>query len=140
MNSVAVIAGSISTALFVASALPMLYKAARTKELGSYSLGNLTLANIGNGFYTVYVLSLPVGPVWALHGFYLASSALMLLWYLRYKVGSKRGWRLRERDDRRTIEATEYAPRTGATTRLVKVKRRYDPTSPFQINHNMPPC
>ena len=90
MNSVAVIAGSISTALFVASALPMLYKAARTRELGSYSLGNLALANVGNGFYTVYVLSLPVGPVWALHGFYVMSSALMLLWYLRHEV-SKRG-------------------------------------------------
>lgn len=89
MNSVAVIAGSVSTALFVASALPMLYKAARTKELGSYSLGNLALANVGNGFYTVYVLSLPVGPVWALHGFYVMSSALMLLWYLRYKVGNR---------------------------------------------------
>jgi hypothetical protein len=54
MNSVAVIAGSMSTALFVASTLPMLYKAARTKELGSYSLGYLALANVGNGFYTVY--------------------------------------------------------------------------------------
>ncbi len=90
MNSVAVIAGSVSTALFVASALPMLYKAARTKELGSYSLGNLALANVGNGFYTVYVLSLPVGPVWALHGFYVMSSALMLLWYLRHEVSKRR--------------------------------------------------
>ena len=41
MNSVAVIAGSISTALLVASTLQMLYKAARRKELGSYSLGYL---------------------------------------------------------------------------------------------------
>jgi uncharacterized protein with PQ loop repeat len=86
MNSVAVIAGSMSTALFVASTLPMLYKAARTKELSSYSVGYLALANVGNGFYTVYVISLPVGPIWALHGFYLVSSGLMLLWYLRYEV------------------------------------------------------
>jgi hypothetical protein len=71
MNSVAMIAGSISTTLFVASSLPMLYKAARTKELGSYSLGYLALANVGNGFHTVYVLSLPVGPIWALHSFYV---------------------------------------------------------------------
>jgi hypothetical protein len=89
MNSVAVIAGSISTALFVASTLPMLYKAARTKELGSYSVGYLALANVGNGFYTVYVISLPVGPIWALHGFYLVSSGLMLLWYLRYEVSKR---------------------------------------------------
>ncbi len=90
MNSVAVIAGSISTALFVASALPMLYKAARTKELGSYSLGYLALANVGNGFYTVYVFSMPVGPIWALHSFYTLSSALMLFWYLRYEVRTRR--------------------------------------------------
>jgi hypothetical protein len=89
MNSVGVIAGSISTALFIASTLPMLWKAARTKELGSYSFGYLALANIGNGFYTVYVVSLPVGPIWALHSFYLVSSALMLLWYLRYEVGKR---------------------------------------------------
>ena len=68
MNSVAVIAGSISTALFIASTLPMLCKASRTKELGSYSLGYLALDNIGNGFYTVYVVSLPLGPIWALSG------------------------------------------------------------------------
>lgn len=109
MNSVAVIAGSISTALFVASTLPMLYKAARTKELGSYSLGYLALANVGNGFYTVYVISLPVGPIWALHGFYLVSSALMLLWYLRYEVSKRfrlrRGW-------------TEQANRPEAVGRL----------------------
>jgi hypothetical protein len=96
MNSVAMIAGSMSTALFVASTLPMLYKAARTKELGSYSVGYLALANVGNGFYTVYVISLPVGPIWALHGFYLVSSGLMLLWYLRYEVSKRfrlrRGW------------------------------------------------
>ena len=68
----------------------MLCKAARTKELGSYSLGYLALANIGNGFYTVYVVSLPLGPIWALHSFCVMSSALMLLWYLRYEVTKRR--------------------------------------------------
>jgi uncharacterized protein with PQ loop repeat len=90
MNSVAVVAGSISTALFVVSALPMLYKAARTKELGSYSLGYLLLANVGNGFHSIYVFSMPVGPIWALHSFYVVSSALMLFWYLRYEVSRRR--------------------------------------------------
>jgi len=90
MNSVAVVAGSISTALFVVSALPMLYKASRTKELGSYSLGYLVLANVGNGFYSIYVFSMPVGPIWALHSFYVVSSALMLFWYLHYEVGKRR--------------------------------------------------
>ena len=90
MNSVAVVAGSMSTALFVVSALPMLYKAARTKELGSYSLGYLVLANVGNGFYSIYVFSMPFGPIWALHSFYVVSSALMLFWYLRYEVRKRR--------------------------------------------------
>lgn len=62
----------------------MLGKAARTKDLGSYSRGHLVLANVGNLFYSVYVFHLPPGPIWALHTFYLASSALMLLWSLRY--------------------------------------------------------
>jgi uncharacterized protein with PQ loop repeat len=89
VNGVAVIAGSISTALFIASTLPMLYKAARTKELGSYSFGYLALANIGNGFYAIYVFSMPVGPIWALHSFYMLSSALMLFWYLRDEVSKR---------------------------------------------------
>ena len=46
----------------------MLVKAQRTKDVRSYSLGNVALGNAGNLFYTVYVLHLPVGPIWALHG------------------------------------------------------------------------
>src|SRR5215208_4669685 len=97
MNSVGVLAGSVSTALFVGSALPMLYKAARTKDLGSYSLGNIVLANVGNAVYALYVFSLPAGPIWAMHTFYLVSTALMLFWYLRYEL-SKRRERSREAD------------------------------------------
>jgi uncharacterized protein with PQ loop repeat len=75
------VAGSISTAIFIASTLPMLVKAARTKDLSSYSLANIILANVGNGLYAVYVLSLPVGPLWALHGFHTTATALMLCWH-----------------------------------------------------------
>ena len=39
-------------------------------------------ANLGNLIYAVYVFSLPLGPVWALHGFHLGASGLMLFWYL----------------------------------------------------------
>jgi hypothetical protein len=85
MLSVSVLAGSVSTAVFVASALPMLVKAARTKDLGSYSVGNLVLANVGNLVYAVYVFSLPVGPIWALHSFYLVSSFAMLIMWLGYR-------------------------------------------------------
>src|SRR4029078_10281070 len=73
----AVFAGVVSTGLFVMSYLPMLRKAARTRDLSSYSLGNLATTNLGNLVYSVYVFSLPFGPIWLLHGFYLVASALM---------------------------------------------------------------
>jgi uncharacterized protein with PQ loop repeat len=82
--SVPTLAGIASTVIFACSMLPMLTKAHRTRDLASYSLGNLVLANIGNAVHSVYVFSLPVGPIWALHGFYLATSWLMLVWCLRY--------------------------------------------------------
>ena len=85
MFSVSVLAGSVSTTVFVASTLPMLIKAARTKDLGSYSVGNLVLANLGNLVYAVYVVSLPVGPIWALHSFYMVSSFAMLVMWLNYR-------------------------------------------------------
>src|SRR5687768_7235816 len=77
------LAGMVSTAVFVVSVLPMLHKALRTRELSSYSFGNIALANLGNVVHSVYVFHLPPGPIWVLHTFYLASSALMLYWYLR---------------------------------------------------------
>jgi hypothetical protein len=83
-SSLALMAGSVSTAVFVASTLPMLVKAGRTKNLASYSLGNILLANVGNLIYAVYVVSLPLGPVWALHGFHLGATGLMLFWYVRH--------------------------------------------------------
>jgi len=81
---VPVVAGVISTAIFALSALPMLVKAGRTKDLKSYSLGNILLANVGNVVHSVYVFDLPAGPIWALHCFYLTSTGLMLVWYVRY--------------------------------------------------------
>jgi hypothetical protein len=84
-SSVPVIAGMTSTVIFVGSTLPMLGKALRTRDLGSYSLGNLVLANVGNTVHSFYVFSLPAGPVWALHLFNLVSTSLMLTWFLRYE-------------------------------------------------------
>jgi uncharacterized protein with PQ loop repeat len=80
-----VLAGAVSTTIFAASMLPMLAKAARSKDLSSYSLGNIVLANVGNAVHSVYVFHLPAGPVWVLHSFYLVSTVLMLVWYLRYE-------------------------------------------------------
>lgn len=81
--TVPVLAGVVSTAIFAGSMLPMLHKALRTRELSSYSLGNIALANVGNAVHCVYVFALPPGPIWFLHSFYVVSSALMLYWYLR---------------------------------------------------------
>ena len=77
------LAGTAATIVFVASVLPMLHKAFRTRDLSSYSFGNIALANLGNAVHSVYVFSLPPGPIWVLHTFYLVSSGLMLCWYLR---------------------------------------------------------
>lgn len=80
------IAGAVSTVIFVVSTMPMLLKAFRTKDLSSYSLGNIATANVGNLVQSIYVLSLPVGPIWVLHGFYVVATSLMLFWYLKYRV------------------------------------------------------
>ena len=57
--NVAVVAGTVSTFIFVGSYLPMLVKALRSKDLSSYSVWNLVLANVGNGVHSIYVFSLP---------------------------------------------------------------------------------
>ena len=89
MDQVALLAGLASTTLFVISYLPMLYRALKTRDLGSYSRPSLVLANVGNVVQAIYVYNLPVGPIWFLHGFYLGASALMLgLHYRHFRTGS----------------------------------------------------
>jgi len=78
------IAGVVSTVLFAAGTLPMVLKAYMTKDLASYSFSNLLMANIGNMVHAIYVFSLPPGPIWILHAFYIATTGLMLMLYLRY--------------------------------------------------------
>lgn len=79
------IAGFISTALFALGTLPMVTKAFRTKNLASYSLGNILMSNVGNLIYSIYVFNLPPGPIWFLHSYNLLSTGLMLVWYLKYE-------------------------------------------------------
>ncbi len=74
------LAGTVASLVFALATLPMLSKALRSRDLASYSTGNLVLANVGNAIYSVYVFHLPPGPIWFLHGFYLLSSGLMLFW------------------------------------------------------------
>ncbi len=73
------IAGTVSTVVFAVSNLPMLRKALRTGDVSSYSLASIAMINAANVVYSLYVFSLPLGPIWALHTFYLVSCAIMLV-------------------------------------------------------------
>lgn len=85
LEDVQIFAGIISTLMFVSSNLPMLWKAFTTKNLTSYSLGHISLSNAGNLIYWLYLFTLPMGPVWFLHGFNTLVTGLMLVGYLRYQ-------------------------------------------------------
>ena len=85
MLDLPLLAGAISSAMFVVGTLPMIYKAFATKSLQSYSLSSLLFNNLGNLLHALYVYSLPPGPIWLLHTFHLITTALMLFWYLRYE-------------------------------------------------------
>jgi uncharacterized protein with PQ loop repeat len=88
MRELALVAGMTATTLFVVSYLPMLHRAMRTRELSSYSRPSLVLANVGNVIQSLYVYSLPAGPIWLLHSFYLGASAFMLRLHLRHIPGT----------------------------------------------------
>ncbi len=85
MGQVQMVAGSVAGLIFAAASWNMLVKAWRTKDLSSYSLGQIVLNNIGNLFYWLYVASLPLGPIWFMHAFFTLASLLMLVWYLIYR-------------------------------------------------------
>jgi len=103
-RELALLAGSAAAAIFVLSQLPMLIKACRTKDLSSYSLANIGLANCGNVLYAVYLVHVPIGPAWAVHGFNVTTSGLMLFSCLRYR--------------RRPTTTTHAAETTEAPTRV----------------------
>jgi uncharacterized protein with PQ loop repeat len=78
-----ILAGMISTVVFAVSNLPMVLKAVRTRDVSSYSLSSMAMINGANVVYSLYVFSLPLGPIWALHTFYLVSCGIMLALCLR---------------------------------------------------------
>lgn len=84
-TSLPMLAGFASSMIFIGSNLPMLFKAFKTKDLSSYSLGHLVLGALGNAVYWLYVVSLPIGPVWLLQAFFTTASVLMLFFYFRYE-------------------------------------------------------
>ncbi len=84
LSQLPMLAGSVAATIFVGSYLPMLVRALRTRDLSSYSRSSLVLANLGNLVQTAYVLTLPVGPIWGLHAFYLLATLVMLVLHLRH--------------------------------------------------------
>ena len=85
-QNIPVLAGIMSSLIFAGSTFPMLYRAFRTKDLKSYSLSSMLLSNLGNLIHSVYVFSLPVGPIWFLHSFFLITTGIMLVWYIQYET------------------------------------------------------
>ena len=85
MEKVQIAAGSIAGLIFALGSVNMLLKAWQTKDLRSYSLGQLLLNNVGNLLYWLYVVSLPFGPIYFMHGFFTFVSLLMLAWYFAYR-------------------------------------------------------
>ncbi|WP_461471956.1 hypothetical protein [Microbacterium sp. HJ5] len=79
------IAGTIATVVFAVSNLPMLRKALRTRDVSSYSLPSMIMINAANAVYSLYVFTLPFGPIWGLHTFYVVSCAIMLALCLRQR-------------------------------------------------------
>ena len=84
LSQLSILAGSVATTIFVGSYLPMLVRAMRTRNLSSYSRSSLVLANIGNLVQTAYVVTLPLGPIWGLHAFYVVATLTMLVLHLRH--------------------------------------------------------
>ncbi len=85
------LAGISSSIIFTVSNFPMVIKAIKTKDLSSYSLGNLALRNVGNMAYWPYVASMPMGPTWFVQAFYTLVGLVMLLFYLHYEMNWLKG-------------------------------------------------
>ncbi len=86
---VPLVAGTIATVVFAVSNLPMLRKALRTRDVSSYSLPSMIMINGANVVYSLYVFTLPFGPIWGLHTFYVVSCAIMLVLCLRQRAGGR---------------------------------------------------
>lgn len=79
-----VAAGSISSVIFMMGTTTMVIRAWRTKDMQSFSATMLVLNNLGNFIHWIYVLSLPVGPIYVLQAFNTAATLFMLIWWVLY--------------------------------------------------------
>lgn len=85
MENLQILAGSVSSLIFMLGTWSMLVKAWRTRDMRSYSLAQIGLNNLGNVVHWIYIASLPFGPIWFLHGFFTLSTFFMLVWCILYR-------------------------------------------------------
>ena len=114
------IAGTVSTVVFAVSNLPMLRKALRTGDVSSYSLASIAMINAANVVYSLYVFSLPLGPIWALHTFYLVSCAIMLVLCLVQRHAAGR------REASRSVSVISVSESLEPVTRVPESDRSRD--------------
>jgi hypothetical protein len=84
-ETLAIVAGSISSMMFMTGTMNMVVKAWRTRDMQSYSIAHLVFNNVGNLLHWLYVTSLPPGPIYLLHTFYTLATIFMLVWALLYQ-------------------------------------------------------
>ncbi len=75
------------------------------------------MANVGNLVQTAYVVTLPVGPIWGLHAFYLVATVVMLLLHVRH--ASERAAQSRAAESR-AAESRAAQSRAAETPRLAQ--------------------
>jgi hypothetical protein len=80
------LAGSLSSLIFISSNFPMLWKVIKTRNVKSYSLGQILLRNLGNWIYWIYIASLPIGPAWTLQGLLTLSGLILLACYFLFSA------------------------------------------------------
>jgi uncharacterized protein with PQ loop repeat len=102
------IAGVISSMIFASGTLSMLIKAYRSRDMQSYSMLTIILNNIGNLIYWLYIISLPFGPIYLLHGFYTVATLFMLFWAWLYRTRPEQAKRMTK--TLRTITQTLELP------------------------------
>ena len=88
-ESVQILAGFASTAIFASSKVPMLTKAIKTRDLHSYSLSHMGLSASGNLINWLYVISFPLGPIWLLQGLFTFADLVMLGCYIIFERQAK---------------------------------------------------
>ena len=77
-NRLQILVGYLCASIFMLSRVPMLLKAIHTRDLRSYSPAHLVMSTCANLLFWIYVVGLPIGPVWILQIFFTITDVTML--------------------------------------------------------------